>query len=59
MKLTDDQKVQIFCAALKGAVQVQAEAAFKIDARMTAGPVEMASSLATEAIANLESKTWE
>ena len=59
MKLTDDQKVQIFCAALNGVVQVQAEAAFKTEARVTAGPVEMASSLATEAIAKLQSKAWE
>ena len=59
MKLTDDQKVQIFCAALNGVVQVQAEAAFKTDARLTTGPVEIASSLAAEAIAKLQSKAWE
>ena len=59
MKLTDDQKVQIFCAALNGVVQVEAEAAFKVDARATTGPVEIASSLAAEAIAKLESKAWE
>jgi hypothetical protein len=59
MKLTDDQKVQIFCAALNGAIQVQAEAAFKTDTRMTVGPVEIASSLAAEAIAKLQSKAWE
>jgi hypothetical protein len=59
MKLTDDQKVQIFCAALNGVVQVQAETAFKTDARVTAGPVEIASSLAVEAIATLQSKAWD
>ena len=59
MKLTDDQKVQIFCAALNGVVQVRADTAFKTDARVTTGPVEMASSLAVEAIATLQSKTWD
>jgi len=59
MKLTDDQKVQIFCAALNGVVQVAAEAAFKVDARTAIGSVELASSLAVEAIAKLQSKAWE
>lgn len=59
MKLTDDQKVQIFCAALNGVVQVQAETAFKTDARVTTGPVEIASLLAVEAIATLQSKAWD
>jgi hypothetical protein len=59
MKLTEDQKVQIFCAALNGVVQVHAEAAFKTDAGMTTGPVEIASALAAEAIAKLQSKAWE
>jgi hypothetical protein len=59
MKLTDDQKVQIFCAALNGIVQVHADTAFKTDARSTTGPVETARLLAAEAIAKLQGETWE
>jgi hypothetical protein len=59
MKLTDDQKVQIFCAVLNGVIQVQAETAFKTDARATAGPVETAGLLAAEAITKLQSKDWD
>jgi hypothetical protein len=59
MKLTDDQKIRIFCAALNGVVQVQAETAFKTDARVTMGPVEIASLLAIEAITTLQSKAWD
>ena len=59
MKLTDDQKVQIFCAALNGVIQIQAETAFKTDARAITGPVETASLLAAEAITRLQGKDWE
>jgi hypothetical protein len=59
MTLTGDQKVHIFCAALNGVVQVQAGTAFKTDSRATTGPVEIASLLAFEAIAKLQSKAWD
>jgi hypothetical protein len=59
MKLTDDQKVQIFCAALNGVIQVQGETAFKTDARVAMGRVEIASLLAVEAIAKLQSNAWD
>jgi hypothetical protein len=52
-KLTDDQKVQIFCAAL--AVTLQADPK---PGDPMANPVKKAGSYAAEAIALLQSKAW-
>ena len=61
MKLSDEQKVQIFCAALNA--HIQAEAA----QTRASGPgsgiggtsvVEKASQTAAEAIVKLQSKAW-
>lgn len=63
MKLTDDQKVQIFCAVLNA--HIQADAAEKVAAGANTGSgvgvksvVERASLVAAEAIAKLMSKAW-
>jgi hypothetical protein len=64
MKLTDDHKIKIFCAALSGTIQADAYAT------VASGPntgskvgapslVEKASATASEAIAKLQSKAWE
>ena len=62
MKLTDDQKVQIFCAALNAYIQAEAvtntsgvDRGSGIGVR---GAVEKASQTAGEAIAKLQSKAW-
>ena len=65
MKLTEDQKIQIFCAALSG--QLQADATINAAALASGNrgsgtsiktPVEKASLTAAEAIAKLQSKEW-
>jgi hypothetical protein len=64
MKLTDDHKVQLFCAALTATIQAEGQAA------AASGPhtgskvgapsaVEKASLIAGEAIAKLQSKAWD
>jgi hypothetical protein len=64
MKLTDDHKVQIFCAALSATIQADAQVAAAALGQhvgpKTGAPstVERASLIAAEAIAKLMSKTW-
>lgn len=56
MKLTDDQKVQIFCAALAGVAQSRVS---EVSSFGKPSIVEQASNLASEAIAKLQSKDWQ
>jgi hypothetical protein len=60
MKLTEDHKVQIFCAALNA--QIQADAASKVTGAHQVsggalGTVDKANQLAAEAVVKLE-KAW-
>jgi hypothetical protein len=58
MKLTDDQKVEIFCAALNAHIQVFLREELDARRRME-DPVDAASIQASHAIAKLQSKEWE
>jgi hypothetical protein len=58
MKLTDDQKVQIFCAALNAHIQVFLREELEARRRME-DPVNAASIQASHAISKLQSKEWE
>jgi hypothetical protein len=58
MKLTDDHKVQIFCAALSSTIQADATIAASGEVPDGPGSIEKASALAAEAIAKLQSKAW-
>ena len=58
MKLTDDHKVQIFCAALTASLQ--AAAAAPTGATLVVKtPVAKASEFTAEAIVKLQSKDWD
>ena len=59
MKLTDDHKVQIFCAVLNATVQATFLATLEGKQLANNNPVESASLRAAEAIAKLQSKAWE
>ena len=60
MKLTKDQIVQIFCAALNA--QIQADAASKTAGvstqSLTSSTVDKANQTAAEGVLKLESKAW-
>jgi hypothetical protein len=63
MQLTDDQKVQIFCAALSATIQAEAQVMAALGPNVGSkagalGTVERASLVASEAIGKLMSKTW-
>jgi hypothetical protein len=56
MKLTDDHKVQIFCAALSATAQYLVVNGLPRTGTIT--PVETASTLALEAIKKLQTDEW-
>jgi hypothetical protein len=57
MKLTDDHKVQIFCAALTASIQAATKAPTGATV-VVKSPVETASLITAEAIVKLQSKAW-
>ena len=58
MTLTQDQKVQIFCAALSANLQVALKVGLEGGKPHFANPVDAASLQAAQAIAKLQSKEW-
>jgi len=54
MNLTDDQKIQVFAAALNAVIQADAVSNEKNEVSV----VQRASTIAVQAVAKLQSKDW-